>query len=162
MSKSQAALEFLTTYAWAFLGIMVTLGALYYFGIFDFSKYLPQECIFPSQFECVAFSFVGGATDQIRFRIVNNAGETVNVKGYSIGNDMPTPLSCSNPSAFSGWLSGEERDFVFTGCSEGGFIDNERTEAKISITYCAPATTGCTTGSAVDHTLSGKIKAVVT
>src|SRR3989338_8466813 len=113
--KSQVALEFLTTYAWAFLGIMVTLGALYYFGIFDFSKYLPQECIFPSQFECVAFSFVGGATDQIRFRIVNNAGETVNVKGYSIGNNMPTPLSCSNPSTFSGWLSGEERDFVFTG-----------------------------------------------
>lgn len=161
MRKSQASLEFLTTYAWAFLGIMVTIGALYYFGIFNFSKFSPQECIFPSQFECVAFSFVGGVTDQIRFRLVNNAGETVNVKGYTIGNDMPTPLSCSNPSTFSNWLSGEERDFTFTSCSDGGFIDNERTEAEISITYCAPATTGCIAGSAVDHTLSGKIKAVV-
>ena len=161
MSKSQAALEFLTTYAWAFFGIIITLGALYYFGAFDLSKYLPQECIFPQQFECVAFSFVGGATDQIRFGLVNNAGETINVKGYSIGNDLPTPLSCTNPIPFNGWLAGEERDFAFTGCSGGGFIDNERAEAEISITYCAPATTGCTTGSAVDHTLSGKIKAVV-
>jgi len=161
MARAQAALEFLTTYAWAFFGIIITLGALYYFGVFDFSKYLPQECIFPQQFECVAFSFVGGATDQIRFRLVNNAGETLNVKGYSISNDLPAPLSCTNPAAFNGWLAGEERDFAFTGCSGGGFIDNERTEAEISITYCAPATAGCTTGSAVDHALSGKIKAVV-
>ena len=161
MSKSQAALEFLTTYAWAFLGIMVTLGALYYFGVFNFSKYLPQECIFPQQFECVAFSFVGAA-DEVRFRLVNNAGETINVKGYSISNDLPAPLSCTNPPAFNGWLAGEERDFAFTGCSGGGFIDKERAEAEISIAYCAPATAGCTTGSAVDHTLSGKIKAAVT
>lgn len=162
MSKSQAALEFLTTYAWAFLAIMITLGALYYFGIFDFSKFLEQECIFPSQFECVAFSFVGGATDQIRFRLVNNAGETINVKVYSISNDLPIPLSCTNPAAFNGWLAGEERDFIFTGCSGGGFIDNERAEAEISITYCAPATAGCTAGSAVYHTVTGKIKASVT
>ncbi len=156
MSKSQAALEFLTTYAWAFLGIMTTLGALYYFGVFDFSKYLPQECIFPQQFECVAFSFVGGATKEIRFRLVNNAGETTDVKGYSISNDLPTPLSCTNPAVFNGWLAGVEKDFIFTGCSGGGFIDNERTEAEISITYCAPATAGCP-----QHTVTGKIKAVV-
>ena len=159
MSKSQAALEFLTTYAWAFLGIMVTIGALYYFGVFNFSKFLKQECIFPQQFECVAFSFVG---EQVRFRLVNNAGETINIKGYTISNDLPTPLSCTNHSTFTGWLAGEERDFTFTLCSGGGFIQNERTEAEISITYCAPATTGCTTGSSVDHTITGKIKAIVT
>jgi len=159
--KSQAALEFLTTYAWAFLAIIIALGALYYFGVFDFSKYLPQECIFPQQFECVAFSFVGGATDEIRLRLVNNAGETINVKGYGISNDLPTPLSCILPSIVTGWLAGQERDFIFTGCSGGGFIQNERAEAEIIITYCAPATTGCREGPTVDHTLNGKIKAVV-
>lgn len=162
MPKSQAALEFLTTYAWAFIGIIIALGALYYFGVFDFSKFLKQECIFPQQFECVAFSFVGGATDEVRFRLVNNAGEKINVKGYSISNDLPTPLSCTKPATFNGWLAGQEKDFIFTGCSGGGFIDDERTEAEISITYCAPATTGCTAGSTVDHTVNGKIKAVVT
>ena len=160
MARAQAALEFLTTYAWAFLGIMIALGALYYFGVFDFSKYLSQECIFPSQFECVAFSFVG-TNDEVRFKLVNNAGEKINVKDYSISNDLPTPLICTDPDPLTNWLSGEERDFTFTSCSGGGFIDKERTEAEISITYCAPATAGCTTGSSVDHTLSGKIKATV-
>src|SRR3989338_2176543 len=130
--KSQVALEFLTTYAWAFLGIMVTLGALYYFGVFNFSKYLPQECIFPSQFECVAFSFVG-TNDEVRFRLVNNVGETIYVKDYTIENDLPTSLSCpTKPPVITNWLAGEERDFVFSGCTEGGFIDGERTEAEIS------------------------------
>ena len=161
--KSQVALEFLTTYAWAFLGIMVTLGALYYFGVFNFSKYLPQECIFPSQFECVAFSFVG-ATDEVRFRLVNNIGEQINIKSISITNELPLPLSCSlasPPTLPFSWQSGTEVDITFNSCTGGGFIDKERTEAEISITYCAPATVGCITGSSVDHTVNGKIKAAV-
>jgi len=153
MVRSQAALEFLVTYAWAFIGIIIALGALYYFGAFDLSRFLEQKCIFPQQFECVAFSFVG---DEVRLRLVNNAGETIDVKGYSISNDLPVPLSCADPATFNGWLAGEERDFTFTGCFDGGYIQNERTEAKISITYCAPATTLCPA-----HTINGKITAVV-
>ena len=41
--KSQAALEFLTTYVWAIMVMLIVIGALYYFGIFDFSKLLPQK-----------------------------------------------------------------------------------------------------------------------
>jgi len=156
--RSQAALEFLTTYAWAFLGILITLGALYYFGIFDFSKFLPQKCLFTSQFECTDFSFVG---DEVRFELVNNIGETIDIKGYDITNDASSPLSCTNPGTISNWLAGEERDFTFTSCTNGVFIQGERTEAKISVTYCAPATAGCLTGSSVDHTVNGKITAVV-
>ena len=70
-SKSQASLEFLTTYAWAFLAIMIALGALYYFGVLDFAKFLPQECSFPSQFECNAFAFAGSSpAGEIRFNLV--------------------------------------------------------------------------------------------
>ncbi len=154
--KSQAALEFLVTYAWAFLGIMVAISALYYYGIFSFSKFLPQECIFPSQFECTAYSLVGSPTNQVRLRLVNNLGETINVVGYSITNDAVTPLSCTNPSLINGWLAGAERDFTFTSCANGGFIARERMEAKITINYCAPATPGCP-----QHMATGKITGVV-
>jgi len=41
--KGQAALEFLTTYGWAFLVILVAIGGLSYFGVFDFSKYSPDR-----------------------------------------------------------------------------------------------------------------------
>ena len=139
--KSQAALEFLVTYAWVFLGIMIAIGVLYYYGIFSFSKFLPQECIFPSQFECTAHSFVGSPTNQVRLRLVNNLGETIDIKGYSITNDAVTPLSCTNPSLINGWLAGVERDFTFTGCANGGFITKEKIKFNIEIDYY-PASAG--------------------
>jgi hypothetical protein len=163
--KSQAALEFLTTYAWAFFGILVTLGALYYFGVFDFSKFLPQKCTFPSQFECIDFSFVGG---EIRVKLVNNIGENVDVKDIVVTNDAASPLSCTliSPVISPGnpyvWDSGDEVDITFDTCTNDElFIEGSRTEVKMTMVYCSPATTGCTTGSTVDHSLSGKIEAVV-
>jgi len=166
--RSQAALEFLTTYAWAFLVIMITIGTLYYFGIFDFSKFLPQKCVFPSQFECIDFSFVG---DEVRFRLVNNLGEDIDIKDLGVTNDAVDPLNCPivalpspapTPAAPFLWKAGDEQDFAFTGCTAGVFIQKERTDAKISITFCAPATAGCPGTSDVDHTVNGKITAVVT
>ena len=42
--KSQAALEFLTTYGWAFLVILIMIGTLAYFGILSPGKILPNRC----------------------------------------------------------------------------------------------------------------------
>ena len=154
--KSQAALEFLTTYAWAFLVILITVGALYYFGVFNFSKFLPQKCSFPSQFECLAFSFAGDPTNEVRFRIVNSIGEEINVNSFEITNDVPNPLTCTSPTPVSNWKSGVEMDFIFTNCADGGFIKSERMEATITMNYCAIATTGCP-----EHTVNGRITAVV-
>lgn len=152
--KSQAALEFLTTYAWAFLVILVTIEALYYFGAFDFSKFLPQRCLFPSQFECIDYSFVG---DQVRLRLANNLGENIRVTSFSITNDAVNPLGCSSlPASPIDWARDTEQDFVFSGCQDGVFLVGERTEAKITMTYCSPLTAGCP-----EHTVNGKITAVV-
>jgi hypothetical protein len=151
--KSQAALEFLTTYGWAFLVILITIGALYYFGVFEFSKFLPQKCIFSSQFECIDFSFVG---DEVRLRLINNIGEEIKINSFDVTNDAADPLSCTVPSPVLSWQSGDEIEVSFTGCTGGAFLVGERTDAKISIKYCAPATTGCP-----EHTINGKIIAVV-
>ena len=158
--KSQAALEFLTTYAWAFLVILLTLGAMYYFGIFNFSKLLPQKCLFPSQFECLAFSFTANdPTNEVRFRLVNSIGEEISVNSFEIINDAQDPLTCTGFEPLplpSNWKSGVEMDFAFTGCTDGGYIVNERMEAGITMKYCAVATPGCP-----EHTINGKITAVV-
>src|SRR3989338_6713281 len=50
--KSQAALEFLTTYSWAFLVIIIMVGALAYFGVLSPSKLLPDRCNFGSEISC--------------------------------------------------------------------------------------------------------------
>ena len=151
--KSQAAFEFLTTYVWAFIVILITIGALYYFGVFDFAKYLPQKCLFPTQLDCIDFSFVG---DEVRIKLLNNIGEPITVTGLDVTNDAVSPLSCTSPAVPFDWTRGVEMDFTFTGCTGGVFIVGERTEAKITMTYCSPATSGCP-----EHSVTGKITAVV-
>ncbi len=155
--KAQAALEFLTTYGWAILVILITISALYYFGIFDFTKYLPQECNFPPQFKCIDFSMIDeGGTQEIRFLLLNNIGEEVYVEGFDITNNADPPLECTGPTNTPEWVSGEEKDFVFTNCQYGVFIEGERIEAKINFTYYAPLTP-----SQPRHTVRGKITGTV-
>ncbi len=52
MKKGQAALEFLATYGWAFLVILVMIGALAYFGVLDPSRYISESCGFGAELPC--------------------------------------------------------------------------------------------------------------
>lgn len=83
--KSQAAMEFMVTYGWVILGVMIVTAALAYFGIFDTSKYVNDECSFGTQLYCedVQIISVGANTDmQINFR--NNFGQEIYVGSMMI------------------------------------------------------------------------------
>ena len=146
--KSQASLEFLTTYVWAFFVIATTIGALYSFGIFDFSKYLPQKCTFPSQFKCLDFSL---KSDEVKIKLVNNLGEDIQVTSLQITNDATPPISCTAPASFQ-WQHSTEKDLPFTSCSGGAYIAGERVELRITISYNA-----LNTPSKPIHLINGKI-----
>ena len=151
--KSQAALEFLTTYVWAFFVIGITIGALYYFGIFDFSKYLPQKCIFPSQFKCLDFSLKPG---DVSVKLVNNLGEDIRVTALQITNDAIPSISCTPPSVPFDWAYSTEKDLTFASCSGGAYITGERVELKVSMSYYA-----INTPSQPVHLVNGKINGKV-
>ena len=42
--KGQAAMEFLMTYGWAILVVLVAIGALAYFGVLSPDRFLPERC----------------------------------------------------------------------------------------------------------------------
>ena len=151
--KSQAALEFLVTYGWAFMVIGITMAALYSFGIFDFSKYLPQNCIFPSQFKCLDF---GLTPSEVRIKLSNNLGEDIQVTSLQITNDASPSISCTSPSSFS-WTSSTSEDLVFASCSGGGYIRGARVELKVTMGYYA-----INTPSHPVHLINGKIHGRVT
>ena len=151
--KVQVALEFLTTYAWAFIVITVTLGALYYFGIFDFSKYLPQRCIFPSQFKCLDFSL---QPTEVKIKLVNNLGEDIKVISLQITNDAVPPISCTPPASFD-WKYATEKDLAFSSCTGGAYLSDERVELRVTISYYA-----LNTPSKPIHIINGKINGRVT
>lgn len=163
--KSQAALEFLTTYGWAFIVILVAISALYYFGIFDFAQYLPQKCAFPIQFECRDFSLrdsPAGDAD-IRFKLYNNIGENIRVVNVTVTNDIANPLTCTLDApiiqpgpAYYQWSDDEELDFEFSDCQDGLFVEGQRIDVLINFTYFAEKTP-----SKPRHVVRGKIIGIV-
>ncbi len=74
--KGQAALEFLTTYGWAFLIILVMIGALAYFGVLNPDRFVPERCKLSGEIECDAFSIT---EDSWRLSVANNLGDEINI-----------------------------------------------------------------------------------
>jgi len=75
MRKAQAALEFLTTYGWAFLVILIMIGALAYFGVLNPGGLLPARCTFSPEISCIEHRVIADPTNQVEFRFRNNVGQ---------------------------------------------------------------------------------------
>lgn len=77
--KGQQALEYIVTYGWAFVVVLITIGAFAYFGIFNPQKYLPDQCVFGEQLACVDYllTAVPGSSGTVSLKFQNNFGEDI-------------------------------------------------------------------------------------
>jgi hypothetical protein len=93
--KGQAALEFLMTYGWAILVVLVAIGALAYFGVLNPGAYLPNTCLIGPGFSCDDFKVDGTGAATV---IIKNGGkETITNITLSMGTEAST--STCVPSA---------------------------------------------------------------
>lgn len=90
--KGQSALEFLTTYGWAFLVILVMAAALMYFGVFNTANILPDKCLFKAPFHC---GEKVANTTGIFFSLTNGAGKAITLKSATF---TQTGATCTNPT----------------------------------------------------------------
>jgi len=108
-SRAQAAMEFLMTYGWAVLIIMVVVAVLFYIGVFNPSSSVPKSCVFPSGsgFSCVEFNLDEGG--RLVLDLGQASGRTVTVTGVGCSvNASPTMLSITPVDIRSGghgWLA---------------------------------------------------------
>ena len=164
-SKSQAALEFLTTYGWAFLVILIMIGALAYFGILRPSRLLPDRCSFGPELECQDFqiAYGTGADDgTVKIKLKNNIGEAISIAtdGLTVSTESATALICTGDPTITGvWTSGEIRDFTFSGCNSDavGFVAGDKGKVSIALGYFTVRS-----GSGYTHQVAGEIFATVT
>ncbi|MBI2208072.1 hypothetical protein HYU50_01100 [Candidatus Woesearchaeota archaeon] len=149
--KSQAALEFLTTYAWAFLVIIVMIGALAYFGILKPSKILPDRCTFGTEITCVDFRVGYGTTGSdgtFDIRLKNSIGEPIVIPAVeadiNLSTESFTPFLCTlNSITGSGvtgsftWETGDIIDISFNNCNPAaiGFSKGDKAKVLIAIRY---------------------------
>ncbi|MBW2990469.1 hypothetical protein KY348_02060 [Candidatus Woesearchaeota archaeon] len=100
MRKAQAALEFLTTYGWAFLVILIMIGALAYFGVLNPPALLPSRCTFGPEVACLEHR-INASDTTLEFRFRNNVGQgaTFVFNAIEIASDELVP--CVNSTGGS-------------------------------------------------------------
>lgn len=106
--RSQASLEFLTTYGWAFLVILIMMGALSYFGILNPSKLLPERCNFGSEIGCISSTI---KSNGIQLRLQNNVGASVLIDLINVSNEKGA-VQCIPPFDVGLWTQAQVKDIT--------------------------------------------------
>lgn len=129
--KSQASLEFLVTYGWAILIILVAIGALVFFGIGNPANSLPEKCIFGNGIIC---QDVRIATNAINMTLINGVGKTIyNVdvaeNGFTcgLGGVPPPPISSVSPGSIIRYNCANPTGVTLT--------NGQKTKLKFKVTF---------------------------
>jgi hypothetical protein len=133
--KAQAALEFLMTYGWAIMVVLVAIGALAYFGVLRSDKLIPEKCILEPGIGCTDFKV---QEDSIILVLRNGKGEDITISEITVGDCKGLNLGSLN--------NGEEKTYTITGCIN---VVNEKFIDQVNITYTAE--------SGLRHKKSGNI-----
>ena len=150
--RSQAALEFLTTYGWAFLVILIMMSALAYFGVLNPSKLLPDRCNFGAEISCNKNTMVVSniADNTLTMRLTNNFGVGVVVTAARVTTDVTSAGLCTAqfPVAFPYTWNSDSTITFNADCNDpspslGGdlLVDKEKIKFGIEIDYY-PASAG--------------------
>jgi hypothetical protein len=96
--RGQAALEFLTTYGWAIMVVLLMIGALSYFGVLNPYNVLPVKCVFPAGMSCQDHIVIVDATDDsvydLRFELENSFGETMQFSAITVTEGNTVLSNC--------------------------------------------------------------------
>lgn len=164
-SKAQYSVEFLYTYGWAFGAILITIGALYMLGVFDFGDNLPQRCVFHGQMECDEYYLYddGAGSGFAAFYMLNNFGARLMIVNATLF-DTDEVFCDFVPANHLRWNISDATLVNLTGCSGSTFLSGERFNGQIEIVYYRNSTY-CDEGVSPDgdctHRSYGLIDAIV-
>lgn len=136
--KGQAAMEFLMTYGWAILVVLIAIGALAYFGVLNPSRFLPASCTLMPGLSCDSFKVTGGATGTMVMVVRNGLGDDLTLVNFATA-------SCPVGTAKS-LVDGASDTFTSGTCT--GLVAGSRFKEDVTITY---------TQDGIGHTKTGQI-----
>ena len=117
--KGQAAMEFLMTYGWAILVVLIAIAALYSLGVFSGGG--GSSCKMDPPFACVdvAYSVVGS--------------KVVVLTGQGIVDGAAVTVTCEGQGATTGTVNNNQQVQVALGC--GSVSKGQKIKGEISISY---------------------------
>jgi len=88
MRKGQTAMEYLMTYGWAILIIMVVLAVLFYLGVLNPQTVTPNQCTFPPGFTCVTNKL--SLNGQLYLVVGQGTGKNIRITGINCTQNTTT------------------------------------------------------------------------
>ena len=135
--RGQAALEFLMTYGWAILVVLVVIGALAYFGVLNPTILLPEKCLLETGLECKDWA-ISSTAPNIRLSIGNSKGKEINITMINMtSSDLTLPVSgCNNTVRSSVRVgSGARADIAFNCTGNTVGPTNAKVKANVRIQW---------------------------
>jgi hypothetical protein len=137
--KGQAAIEFLITYGWAIMAVMIVIGALAYFGVTNPATSLPDKCMFSNAFQCKDFQIT---SNLLRIKLVNIGGETIygdpvnGINALLTDNDAPCTTVSGGAPVIVPYLDPEsEIEIECLDPPNSPFNTKEKAKVKVTINY---------------------------
>ncbi len=125
MKKGQAALEFMLSYGWAILTVMVVIGAIAY--IVPNSKSLTRtKCSFPPQMPCAGARL---DTANLTLSLRNGAGVTINSVTANVISPKSQVCTVSKTT-----LKADEQFFIYCNNNNSMRIIDD-TKFRVTVTY---------------------------
>lgn len=140
--KSQAALEFIMTYGWAILVVLVAIGALSYFGVLSPDRFLPSRCTLPAGIGCTDYKVqdFGPGNGEVTFVLKNSLG-------YDITSVIVSASECTGTASQSTLTNGGQKTFTPNGCT---LSSGSKYSGQVNITYTNADTL-------ITHTIQGAV-----
>jgi hypothetical protein len=156
--RGQAAVEYLTTYGWAILVLVIVFAALVGSGMLSPNFLVTDECSFGTYVKCTAALYNQNDFPTVGMNIFNGFPYEIMVTDITIQTQDGTKSVSGFGSGFQ-LKSGESKNL--TGRLGGAALPTDAVKRFVgNITYvsCAPELGGCTEN---EHVLSGHITAKV-
>jgi hypothetical protein len=156
--RGQAAMEFLMTYGWAILVVLVAIGALAYFGVLNPGRFLPASCTITPGISCEDFvvDYVDGTNDKITLTLRNGMGDDITSVSVTItepdGGATICTLSCTSGCTGTNTMpDGQLTTWSSSSCNGGSGVGSQGSKFKGDVVFSYIGPGGLT------HTKTGSI-----
>lgn len=127
--RGQAVIEYMVTYGWMLLVILITVGLILYFDVLNPIKFVPQQCEFGEQLRCVDMQLLENGQFKIKFQ--NNFPKAVNLTSAG-SNDYPAGISCAVPA-----VTINPNEIGTLSCTIGSavFVQGEKRQVNLKVAF---------------------------
>ena len=143
LKKGQAAMEYLMTYGWAILVVLIALGALFYLGVFN--PTVPSTCQIAAPFSCQDV-VAKDTPDSVTLRVGASGISTATITSIQV-NGQPC-------GGFAADLTPARNTHVNVVCTPQAVGKGDKFSGTITINYK-------TTTGGLDHTTTGQFSGTV-